>query len=174
MNGPRVLGICIGLGIMASAVGIDQCATGYAYSVAAKHEATAVGRITRVDHGKGGPYYRYAFSVKGTKVDDYSDVCSTPLTPDACWNNGQVLVYYSYEPYANSRLDDFGVASTHCYKIGVPWLLIGMCLFILGAVVSTLSRRGNGDYDGEIEERLAKTTAKMLRNRFTSFRTRSR
>lgn len=152
MNGPRVLGICIGLGIMASAVGVDQCATGYAYSVAARHQATTVGRITRVDHGKGGPYYRYVFSANGAKVDDYSGVCSTPLTPDACWNNGQVLVYYSYEPYANSRLEDFGVASTHCYKIGVPWLLFGVSLFILGVVISTLSRRNKSDGDGITEE----------------------
>lgn len=148
MNGPRILGICIGLGIMASAVGVDQSASGYAYSVAAKHEATTVGRITRVEHGKGGPYYRYAFSANGSQVDDYSDVCSTPLAPDACWNNGQVLVYYSYEPYANSRLEDFGVASTHCYKIGVPGLLIGLSFFILGIVVSKLSGRDKGDGDG--------------------------
>ncbi len=151
MNGQRVLGICIGLGIMTSAVGVHQCVSGYAYSVAAKHEATTIGHITRVDHGKGGPYYRYVFSANGVNVDDYSDVCSTPLTPDACWNNGQVLVYYSYEPYANSRLEDFGVASTHCYKVGIPWLLIGLFLFTLGGVVFTLSRRDKGDGDPEQE-----------------------
>lgn len=136
---------------MASAVGIDQCATGYTYSVAAKHEATTIGHITRVAHGKGGPYYHYVFSVNGSKVDDYSDVCFTPLNPDACWNNGQVLVYYSFEPYSNSRLEDFEIASIHSYRIGVPWLLIGLSLFVLGGVFSTLSRRDRADSDREEE-----------------------
>lgn len=152
MNAQRVLGVCLGLGIMASVAGIDQCATGYAYSVAAKHEATTIGRIMWVGHGKGGPYYHYAFSANGSKVDDYSDVCATPLTPDACWNNGQVLVYYSYEPYSNSRLEDFKLASTHSYRVGVPVLLIGLSLFVLGGVVSTLARRDKGEDDDSPEE----------------------
>ena len=147
---------------MASVVGIDQCATGYAYSVAASHEATAIGHITRVDHGKGGPYYRYEFSANGPKMDDYSDVCFTPLTLDACWNNGQVLVYYSYEPFPNSRLEDFKVASTHSYKIGVPWLLIGLSLFVVGGVVSTQSRRDKGDGDGDPEEETGENDSEIV------------
>lgn len=132
---------------MAGAVGIDRCAAGYIYSVAAKHEATTIGQIVRVGHGKGGPYYHYEFSANGPKVDDYSDVCSTALTPDACWNNGQVLVYYSYEPFSNSRLEDFKVASTHAYKIGVPVLLVALSLFVLGSVVFRLSRKNKREDD---------------------------
>jgi hypothetical protein len=56
------------------------------------------------------------FLVNGVKMDDYSEVCPTPLAPGACFNeNGLVLVYYSYQPYPNSRLEDFAIASSHAY-----------------------------------------------------------
>lgn len=153
MNGQKILGVCIGFGIVAGVAGIYQCARGYIYSVASKHETTTVGRITRMGHSRGGAYYQYVFSVNGAKVDDDSDVCSTPLTPDACWNNGPVVVHYSYEPFSNSRLEGFKVASKNSYKTGATWLIIATSLFLFGIAASALSRRGKGDGDAMEEIR---------------------
>jgi hypothetical protein len=110
--------------------------------VAALHEATVVGRITHISSGKGGPFFHYVFSVNGVKSDDYSEVCAMPLTPGACYSRGSVLVYYSYRPYPNSRLEDFTVASAHAYRIGKPALAIGVPLIFLtcGATALLLRR----------------------------------
>jgi hypothetical protein len=132
---------CIGLGILAFAVGGYYCVKGYNYHVAAQHETTTTGQITYVNHGKGGPYYHYVFWVNGAKVDDESEVCSTPLESDACWNNGRVLVYYSYEPYANSRLEDFSLAGSGAYRIGKPALAIGLAFLALAWVNMVISAR---------------------------------
>ena len=36
-----------------------------------------------------------------------------------------VLVYYSYQPNSDSRLEDFAAASTHAYRFGKTALAIG-------------------------------------------------
>lgn len=137
----RVLMFCMLMGIIGTAVGGYQCVEGYNYSVAAQHEATTVGRIVKVENGKGGPAWRYEFSVNGVKVDDYSEVCATPLAPDACFSNGPVLVYYSYRPYSNSRLEDFAVASSHANRFGRPTLAIGLLLLALSTACITIMTR---------------------------------
>lgn len=141
MNGPfaPALAFCLILGLVGTAVGGYQCVKGHIYSEAAQHEATTVGRVVRVSN-RGA--FKYVFSVNGVKMDDFSESCATPLTPDACYNNGPVLVYYSYQPYQNSRLEDFTVASKHAYLIGIPALAIGLPLFVLsGAVTAILLRK---------------------------------
>ena len=95
-------------------IGGYQCIRGHNYSVAAQHETTTVGNIERVHVSTKGTTYFYQFSINGVRMDDYSDVCRTPLAPGACNNHGPVLVYYSYQPYANSRLEDFAAASCSC------------------------------------------------------------
>jgi hypothetical protein len=105
--------------------------------------------------GKGGPYYQYVFSVNGVRMDDYSEVCATPLAPGACDNHGPVLVYYSFQPYSNSRLEDFAVASAHAYRIGSPALAIGLPLFVLSlAALIILARpdKREDDPDPEAEK----------------------
>jgi hypothetical protein len=117
--------------------------------VAAQHEASIVGRITKITYGKGGSIaYHYVFSVNGVQFDDYSEVCRTPLTPGACDHHGPVLVYYSYQPYSNSRLEDFTVASTNAYRFGAPALAIGLPLFVLSvAALIILSRSDKREDD---------------------------
>lgn len=119
---------------------------GHNYAVAAQHQLTAVGRFVRISSGKGGPYYHYVFSVNGVAVDDSSNVCHTPLAPGACDNLGPVLVYYSYQPFAISKLQDFTSASTDAYRFGAPALAIGLPLFVLSiAALVVLSRKGRSE-----------------------------
>lgn len=161
----RVLTFCMLFGIIGTSVGGYQCVKGYNYSVAAQHEATTVGRIVKVSYGKGGPAYRYQFSVNGVEVDDYSEVCSTPLAPDACLDNGQVLVYYSYQPYQNSRLEDFAIASSHAYRIGKPALAIGFPLLVLTvAGMSIQARKDKPKDDWPMTEATIQSVGKVSVN----------
>jgi hypothetical protein len=163
MDGPfaRVLAFCFLLGLACTAVGGYQCVKAHTYSVAGQREATAVGRITHISHGRGGTvFYHYVFSVNGVKMDDYSEVCASPLTLDACYNHGPVLVYYSYQPYPNSRLEDFTVASTHAYRIGKPALAIGLPLIVLTcAAVAILLRKDKRKDDSDPEEEKGRSKA---------------
>lgn len=138
----RALAFGVVLGFFATVFGGWYCIIGHNYSVAAQHEATTAGRITKITHGRHGSVaYHYAFSVNGVQFDDYSGVCATPLAPGACSNNGPVLVYYAFEPYQNSRLEDFAVASTDAYRFGKPALAIGLPLFIWSTVIMVILSR---------------------------------
>lgn len=129
-------------GLFGTVYGGYQCIEGHTYSVAARHEATTVGRVVKILHGKGGIAYRYVFSVNGVKMSDYSDVCSTPLTPGACDRKGPVLVYYSYQPFSNSRLEDFSVSSASDFRSGIPALVIAFPIFGLScAGMAILARK---------------------------------
>jgi hypothetical protein len=153
-------------GIYLALHGVVPCIRGYTYSVAAQHERSTVGRVVRTSHrsswpGHAGPgagrivgiflwapwehrsttVYTYVFSVNGVKMDDSSDVCATPLAPGACDNQGPVLVYYSYQPYSNSRLEDFTVPSSKSYRTGMLVLAIGFPVLLLGCAGVALSKR---------------------------------
>jgi hypothetical protein len=145
MNGPfaPALAFCLLIGIAGTVVGSYQCIKGYTYSVAAQHESTAVGHVLSDYYGKGGGYH-YEFSINGVKMDDYCDVCATPLAPRACHNNGPVLVYYAYQPFSNSLLEDFSVAETHGYRIGRLALAIGLPFLVLSTTGITILSRKDG------------------------------
>jgi len=145
MNGPlgRTLLICVLLGIISSFAGGCQCTWGHNYAVAAQHQSTTVGHVVRISGGKGGPYYHYVFSVNGVAVDDSSNVCHTPLAPGACDNLGPVLVYYSHQPFAISKLQDFTSASNDAYRFGKPALAIGLPLFVWSTVIMVILSRKN-------------------------------
>jgi hypothetical protein len=128
----RALGACIFLSGVVGIVGVVECVKGRDYSVAAQHQVTAVGHLLNVPGRKGA--YQYEFSVNGVKMVDSSNMCTTPLTLEACANKGTVLVYYTYEPYPNSRLEDFASASAFAYRVGKPMLAIGLPLFVLSAI----------------------------------------
>ena len=146
----RIWTFCLLVGIVGTVVGVWQCIEGHNFAVAAQHEATTVGRVVRIYHGKGGPTWHYTFTVNEAKFDDYSGVCETPLEPGACYDNGPVLVYYSFQPFQNSRLEDFSVASAHDYRIGKPALAIGLPLFILTCVaIAILSCKGKREDEDE-------------------------
>lgn len=140
----RVLAFCLLLGIAGTVVGTWQCISGHNFAVAAQHEATTVGRVIGTYKGD----WHYEFTLNGVKFDDWSAVCRTPLAPDACYGYGSVLVYYSFEPFQNTRLEDFSAASAHAYRIGKPALGIGLPLFILTCVVAViLSRKDKSNDD---------------------------
>ncbi|HTB95960.1 MAG TPA: hypothetical protein VK716_03060 [Terracidiphilus sp.] len=147
----RVLGFCLVLGMTCTSFGAYECLKGHNYSVAAESETTVVGRITRVPR-KGG--FEYKFSVNGVNVDDSSDVCETPLDSDACFNNGPVLVYYASQPFPNSRLENFSVASTNSYQLGIPAIGMGLPFLLLPIAVKLIfqlrRRRENDNQQGAI------------------------
>jgi hypothetical protein len=134
-------------GLAGSVAGCYQCVEGQIYRVAAEHESTAVGRVVGFYTGRGGSFaYHYVFSVNEVAMDDYSEVCSTPLTPGACDKKGSVLVYYAYQPFANSRLEDFAIASKRAFRLGEMWLAIGLPVFVLPcAVFAVLARKNKGE-----------------------------
>lgn len=150
----RVLGFCLALGLISTAIGGYQCIAGHTYSVAAQHEATTVGQIVGMLSGRGSEAYKYEFSVNGVRMNDYSEVCATPLSPDGCHKHGSVLVYYSYQPFPNSRLQDFAVASIHAYRIGKPVLAIGLPLLVLtGAMIAIQLRKDKGEDDSDPDDK---------------------
>jgi hypothetical protein len=126
------LAACIFLSGALGIIGAIECIKGHDYSVAAQHQVTAVGHLLNVPSRKGA--YQYEFSVNGVKMVDSSDMCSTPLTLEACSNKGTVLVYYAYEPYPNSRLEDFASASAFAYRIGKPILAVCLPVFVLSVI----------------------------------------
>jgi hypothetical protein len=154
MDGPltRILVWGTILGFFGTVFGCWQCISGHNFAVAAQHEATTAGRVVGYFTGKGGYSYHYVFTVNGVNFDDYSKVCRTPLAPGACDHKGPVLVYYSFEPIHNSRLEDFSAASAHSYSIGQPLLAVGLPLFVLSiaalVVLSRSDKRG-GHSDSE-------------------------
>lgn len=144
-----VLALC---GLWATLGGIIRCIEGYTFSRDALHEKSTVGRVvsSQLEHGGRGPrhlnpladqatIYHYIFWINGVQMDDHDQVCKTPLVPGACRKNGPVLVYYTYEPYRNSRLEDFAVASRNTtrsaklpFAVGLPLLVLSAaCIFIL-------------------------------------------
>ncbi len=138
-----VYGLLFGIG--AVLFGGIHCVEGYNYSVAAQHQATAIGHVTGKVYGKGSSYYHYVFSLNGVDRDDSSEVCATPLAPDACESKGPVLVYYSFEPFPNSRLEDFADASHRAYRTGKPWLGMGLPFLVMSiAGLAIRSRNANG------------------------------
>lgn len=139
------LGIFIG--VVATLYGGYQVAIGFNYSAAAKHQATTIGQILNKRTGKGGTWYRYTFTVKGVKVDDDSDVCATPITKNACDENGLAVVYYTFQPSQNSLLQDFSVASKDAFRTGESALTIGLPLTACLWVAQAMFRRKHGYED---------------------------
>ena len=142
------LGACILLSGAVGGVGAIECIKGHDYSVAAQHQVTAVGHLLNVPSRKGA--YQYEFSVNGVKMVDSSDMCTTPLTLEACSNKGTVLVYYAYEPYPNSRLEDFASASAFAYRVGKPMLAISLPLFVLSVIAFAFLLRTKMPKEGVI------------------------
>lgn len=154
MNKPvaHILAYCLLAGIGGAIFGGIRCVEGHTYAVAAQHEATAVGRVIGILRGGrgSGPSYHYVFSLNGVERDDSSKVCATPLAPGACDNKGPVLVYYSFQPFPNSLLEDFAAASHNAYRTGKLALGIGLPLLALGvAGFSIRWRRGKEEGSSE-------------------------
>jgi hypothetical protein len=147
---------------------------GYTYSVAAQHERTTVGRVVSAALERAVGWrniklnpladiptdYHFVFSVNGVKMDDTDQVCSTPLAPGACSNKSPVLVYYSYQPYSNARLEDFAVASRNTIRSGELPLAIGLALLVLcctGIFILARKNKGENDSDTDAERGTSKS-----------------
>jgi hypothetical protein len=155
VDGPffRVLVFLFVGGLFGTYFGGYRCIAAHTYAVAAQHEAATVGRVMGISGGKDGPAWHYVFSVNGVKMDDYSRVCATPLAPGACHNKGPVLVYYSYQPYSNSRLEDFAVASRNTYRVGKPVLAISLTTLVLScAGMVVLARKDKSKEDPDPDQ----------------------
>lgn len=96
--------------IVSIAFGCTQLFFAWRYSDAARREASTVGTITHVHHGKGTTY-SYEFEVNGVTVRDSSDTCVTSIAPPACEEGGQVLVYYDPNDLSLSSLQELLAAS---------------------------------------------------------------
>ena len=139
-----VYGLLAGIGGVI--FGSMRCVQGHTYAVAAQHEATTVGRVVGMLTGKGGGAYHFVFSLNGVERDDSSKICATPLAPGACDHKGPVLVYYSFQPFPNSLLEDFADASRRAYRAGELGLGIGFPLLGLSvAGFATRMRRDKGE-----------------------------
>jgi hypothetical protein len=144
------LALCVLIGAAGTVVGGIECGKGHDYALAAQHESTTVGRIVKVIHGKSTSY-RYEFSVNGVRMDDESPLCATPLEQGACENNGPVLVYYSWQPYSNSLLQDFAEARSDAFRDGKFLLAIGLPMLILpGAALVMLLRPGKSSDSSDV------------------------
>jgi hypothetical protein len=150
----RIFSWCLAIGFICSWIGGCQSLTGHNYAVAAQHEKTAVGRVTKITYGRHGSVaYHYVFAVNGVGFDDTSSVCLTPLAPGACDQNGPVLVYYAYEPFQNSRLEDFAAASKHAYGNAKLALGVGLPLFIIGFIyIANSLRKGKSEDEPDPDE----------------------
>jgi hypothetical protein len=104
-------GNALAFGIMACVVGGFLLVTGLTDRDAARHEATTTGVIVAIKHGRGGPFYDYEFRVNGIKMSDSGGDCKAPLNPQGCGVGDHVLVYYTFQPTNNSRLEDFADAA---------------------------------------------------------------
>jgi hypothetical protein len=147
----RIFAIIFVTGLFGTYFGGYHCIAAHTYAVAAEHEATAVGRVVGISSRRsGGTDWDYVFSVNGVQMDDYSEVCATPLAPGACSNEGPVLVYYSSQPYSNSRLEDFAVAAGKAYRTGGIALAISLpCAVLSCAGMVKLGRKNKKGDDSD-------------------------
>lgn len=115
------------------------------YRDAAEHELSTVGQIVNISEYGRSDKYDYDFTVNGVRMRDYSAACDTPLTPVSCIIGGPVRVYYSLQPFSNSRLGDFAVASRDAFQTGNRALIIGASLLVLCTAIFAIQRRMNKD-----------------------------
>ena len=147
----RFLLIC-GAGI--TLFGCTQWVVGLTYRVAAGHEASTVGQVVNISEGPRHTIYEYEFRVNGVKMRDSSELCRTPLSPVSCIAGGPAVVYYSDQPFSNSLLEDFAVASRDAIKRGNQALLIGLPLIVvLGTLLRLNMRWGEPEPPEDADEK---------------------
>jgi hypothetical protein len=135
------------LGAGAALFGCTQWVMGFVYHIAAERESSTVGQITKVSVGPRHTFYHYEFQVNSVRMSDDSEICKTPLKPAVCIAGGPALVYYSYEPFQNSLLEDFAVASSDAIQRGNRAWVVGVALMGLcyGIYRVFLNLNGRGD-----------------------------
>ena len=117
----------IGLAILLIVIGGIQLLMGWTYMGVSKHEASTVGRLVGVRHGRGTAY-EYVFRVNDLLIRDDSGTCKTALTPEGCIKGATVLVYYDRENVAETLLQEFGAA-------GRGKIIFGTCMASIGLLL---------------------------------------
>jgi uncharacterized protein DUF3592 len=138
-------GNALAFGIIACVVGCFLLVTGLTDRDAAKHEATTPGIIVGIQHGRGGPYYDYEFRVNGIKMNDSGGDCKTPLDPQGCSVGGHVLVYYTFQPSNNSRLEDFAEGAREKLGWATGLSVVGVLLIGLSFLLRKLGYSDSSD-----------------------------
>jgi hypothetical protein len=138
------------LGLVAILIGSVEAVVGLIYRDAARHEATAPGVVVRVDYYRSSPTYYYEFRVNGGLMQDSSHDCKTSLTRVGCNAGGQVLVYYTYEPFNDSKLEDFADASRGPVLSAILMFPIG--LLLTGGWLLARRFRGGADSSQETDD----------------------
>ena len=143
------------LAIILMGVGIFQLLIGWSYIGDSKKEASTVGRLVRVHHGKGSTYV-YVFAVNGLRIEDDSSTCSTPLTSSGCEVGAAVLVYYNRDKLSETLLEEFGAAGRGkiffgAWMAGASLLLFGLH-FIFSRFLKSPDESDDVDSDAPVNE----------------------
>lgn len=163
----RLLLFVLILGLGGTLYGCSQWITGQVYKTAANHQLSTVGQIVKIDDGPRHTIYRYEFVVNGVRVQDTSEVCKTPLTRTSCITGGPAIVYYSDQPFSNSRLEDFRAASNGAFRRRNRALEFGILLISASNVTYRVlvylnKRMGTADSSDDSEEVSEKEESEVL------------
>jgi hypothetical protein len=126
------------LAIILIGVGGIQLLMGWSYIDDSKREASTIGTLIRVHHGKGSTY-EYVFEVNGVRIRDDSGTCRTPLTSAGCAVGATVVVFYDRENLSRTLLEEFGAAGRGkvifgAWMAGIGLLLIGLYFLLQKAL----------------------------------------
>jgi hypothetical protein len=125
----RGLRLLLALGSASAIVGIIQLLWGWYYAGIVGHEATTVGRIVHVYHGRS-THYEYTFSLDNMIIRDSDGQCKTALTRGACDIGTSVLVYYDRLNPGTTLLNEFGAESHRDLQLGTWMTPIGLTLLL--------------------------------------------
>jgi hypothetical protein len=126
----RPLQLLLVIGSSLAIFGSIQLLLGWHYAGIVTREATAVGTIRHISHGKHTSY-EYTFSVGSLDIRDTDSQCETALTRGACEVGTPVLVYYDrMNPISTTLLNDFGAESRRDVGLGKWMTPIGLILLI--------------------------------------------
>ncbi|MFP5237440.1 MAG: hypothetical protein ACLGSD_16205 [Acidobacteriota bacterium] len=136
-------------------IGGFELVKGEYYKEVANREATVVGVITRVYHGRGS-IYDYKFDLNGFSLVDDSDACRTALTPRGCVKGAAVLVYYDRNDSGETLLEEFAEAGRGkmflgAWMAGCGLLLIGL-YFVFKKLLKSPDESAETDYDTPVSE----------------------
>jgi hypothetical protein len=143
-------GVSIVLGVILIAVGIVQLMMGWSYTEVSKREATTVGRIVHVFHGKS-TIYKFLFQANGVAIRGDTGTCRTALTLAGCQEGAPVRVYYDPQQVTGALLEDFGAAAREKKFLGALMATCGLLLiglhFVFKKALASPDESDEIDYD---------------------------
>ncbi|HKF47474.1 MAG TPA: DUF3592 domain-containing protein [Terracidiphilus sp.] len=143
------------MAVLLITIGCFQLLKGNYYKDVSQREATTVGTLFRVHHGKGSTY-EYQFQINGVSIRDDSDTCKTALTSAGCVKGAQVLVYYDRNDLTETLLQEFGAASREKIFFGGFMAVCGLLLiglhFIFKKALKSPDESEEVDEDAAVNE----------------------